>query len=118
MTIKKEDILTAEGEQRVLRTEPLDIPEYGGPHLIRELTGEGREVFEEAARDEGDYAGKLRAVVAAWCVCEVDGSMKFDPHKDIHALSRQPYRILSAIYDIATKLSKTGVEQLAASEKN
>lgn len=102
----------------IFRYEELTIPEWGGKFLVRELSGEGREAFENAQAGRGDHADKTHAIVVAWSLCNTKKELVFDPRKDVASVSRQPSRILLDIFVKALNLSVPSGKDLEDAEKN
>jgi len=104
MALDKKRILSADD----LGKETLSIPEWGGDVIVRGLTGEEREEYENmaAANKAGDKNATRhwRARLVAATVIDDDGNDVFGP-ADVQALSHKNAAILDRIVDVALRLS-------------
>lgn len=97
---------------------PVDVPEWGGPVLIRPMSGLDRERFENyLAKEAKDSDGNVRARMAAYCLCDEEGRTLFT-EADVEALGRKNSHALDRIYQACIRLNalrKDGIDEL---EKN
>lgn len=92
-----------------LKTEEVDVPEWGGSVLVRGLTGRERDEFESSLLDQSGKRAKLkmqnaRARLVYLSVVNDDGSRMFD-EMDVWALGEKNAAALDRIYDVAARLS-------------
>lgn len=113
----KEAILGADD----IRTERVEIPEWGGEVMVRGLTGRQRDQWEQSMtvrrgkKVEQDLRD-FRARLAVLCVVDETGQPVFHAG-DIDALANKSGSALDKIYTVAAKLSgisEEDVEELTA----
>jgi hypothetical protein len=110
----KEAILAADD----LVTETVEVPEWSMTVYIRSMTGAERDKFESSAFNATTgkvNADNLRAKLVSICLVDVDGNRIFSDKEAIE-LGGKSAKVLSRLYDIATKLnalSDADVEELA-----
>lgn len=102
-----------------LKTEVVQVPEWGGEVLIKELSGTERDAFEGATyeMDEKKKFKNIRARLVQKCAVDEDGKLLFEV-TDVETLGSKSGAALDRLYSVAARLSgmtKTDVEQL---EKN
>ena len=107
---------------RILKSEDLerktlDVPEWGGEVLIRELTGIERDkltdLYIDAQVADPAHPGELkqtipknyRALICQMCIIDSDGSQIFS-EGDIEALQGKSARIIDTVSQAITSLSK------------
>ena len=101
----KEAILGADD----IRTERVEIPEWGGEVMVRGLTGRQRDQWEQSMtvrrgkKVEQDLRD-FRARLAVLCVVDETGQLVFH-QGDIDALANKSGSALDKIYTAAAKLS-------------
>lgn len=96
--------------------EPIDIPEWGGKVYVRTLTAAERDQFEWSVYGQRDFKN-FRARLLVLAVCDEGGERVFRD-EDADALGRQPGQIIDRIWDVATRLSAVGADDVAALKKN
>lgn len=92
-----------------LRLERVDIPEWGGTVLVRELSGDERDRFEATLLDMEDGKPQLRlvgarAMLAVLSVVDEDGKRVFSD-ADIPQVRELSGAALSRIFEVASRLS-------------
>jgi hypothetical protein len=115
--LSREQILTASD----IRTEDVEVPEWGGSVRVRALTGVERDAYETTIvniRSDGSKVMNLRnlraRLVAVSCVDE-DGNRLFTD-ADAMELGNRSASALERVFDVAQKLSglsASDVEELA-----
>lgn len=117
MLLTKDQILEADD----LRTEDVEVPEWGGTVRVRSLVGSERDAFEASlivVRGNGKREVRLanmRARLVALTVIGEDGVRVFD-ETDVKRLGEKSAAALDRVFDAARKLSKMSekdVEELA-----
>ena len=113
MTLKRDDILKAQD----IKTEKVNIPEWGGDIYVKELTGEERNEYESFLIDlaNGKKAHKMdeaRSRLAVLSICDEEGKRLFTDD-DIKALSRKNAKALMRVYGVAQRLSLIGQDQIS-----
>ena len=117
MSIDRNAILAGAGK---FKTEPVDVPEWGGTVYVRGLTGAQRDSLELdflPAKDGKHRAVNVRGRVAAWCVCDENGKRVF-ADRDADALGQYPAEVLDKINSVAMRLSGMSPEAIGEAEKN
>ena len=100
-----------------LKIETLEIAEWGGSVCIRELSGEGRDVFENLLYgDKGDLLN-LRAKLCAMTICDEKGNMLFTA-EDVAALGNKSGTVLDRIFKAAQVLNGLNPGAIEDAEKN
>jgi len=88
-----------------LRTETVEVPEWGGEIRIRELTARRRSEFEKLAEQHGDdYA--VAWLVAESCVDEA--GQRIFSQEDIEALREKSAAALLRIFHQAAQINNLG----------
>ncbi|WP_223833095.1 hypothetical protein [Streptomyces venezuelae] len=102
-----------------LKTEDVEVPEWGGTVRLRTLTGEQRDAFEQSMVEtkggkQKQNLANFRARLIAKCVITKDGELMFSP-PDIKPLGQKSAAALSRVFDACQKLngfSESDVEEL------
>lgn len=106
-----------------LRTEYVDVPEWGGQVLIRVFSGAQRDRLDAFIHRSIDDRGKLkdpsgmRTLVCVLACCNVDGSPLFKP-EDVDALKAKSSAALGRIFDAASKLNGLNDGGIEAAREN
>ena len=116
MILSRDDILKADD----LKTEDVDVPEWGGVVRIRGLTGTQRDAFEASVvkmngTNKQYNLTNLRARFVALCVVDADGKRLFSD-QDVKQLGEKSATALERVWTAARKLSgmsEDDVEELA-----
>lgn len=104
-----------------LKTEEVEVPEWGGSVLIRSLTGEQRDEYETSMftmKKDGSPSANManvRARLAMLCIVNEDGEQMFNKN-DIKLLGRKSAVALERVNGAAQKLnaiSDEDIEELA-----
>jgi fibrillarin-like rRNA methylase len=118
--LNRDDILNAQD----LNQETVDIPEWGGEVIVRELTGEERDSYEASLinfkKDGNDYTRNLnnaRAKLVARTVINEDGTRLFTD-ADVAALGKKSSRAISKVFDVATRISGITDQDIKELTKN
>jgi hypothetical protein len=105
MLLSKDQILAADD----IKSQRVEIPEWGGEVMVRGLTGSQRDTWEagltvrrgkQMVPDMRDF----RARLVVLCAVDETGQLVFGPG-DIDALSGKSGAALDRLYDAAAKLS-------------
>jgi hypothetical protein len=128
MTIlSRDDILAADD----LKTQTVDVPEWGGSVIIRALSGEERDGFEESLTVRrpalfGPNKGQMQSVpdpsnihakLVARSIVGEDGKRLFTDG-DVVALGAKSSAALQRCWDVAAELSGTTDDAAEAAEGN
>ncbi len=116
MSLTKEQALNADD----LRSQEVEIPEWGGSVWVRTMTGEERDAFEVAVMNgDGIHRDNFRARLAVATVVDVEGDRVFED-SDIGPLGRKSAAALDRIMGVAMKLnglSKDDVEDMVGNSE-
>lgn len=121
MALSRKDILNVVD----LKTEEVNVPEWGGSVLVRGLTGIERDAFEASILDfkaskDGNPVMTLdnfRAKLVVVSVVDENGEMLFQPG-DVTALGQKSASALQRVFDVAQRLSGLTKEDVAQLTKN
>lgn len=118
MRLSKDDILKADD----VRTEEVEVPEWGGSVLVRGMTGEERDEFEASMLvRRGDQmipdTWNTRAKLIARCVIDDDGTPLFT-RQDVDALGKKSGAALDRVFDVASRLSGLRPEDAKEAAEN
>jgi hypothetical protein len=114
--LSREQILEAQDRKQV----EMEVPEWGGRIVIRELTGAERGDFEKriaGAAKVGMLAQHYRALVVIASVCGEDGKRLFS-FDDIDAVSAKAGKVLDLVAAKADELNKLSDAEIEALAKN
>lgn len=117
MVLKRDQILAADD----LKTELVNVPEWGGEVCIKSLTGKERDKFEASMMKIGKN-GKpeqnmenLRArLVVLTCIDPDDSNLPLFTDKDIEALGAKSAHALDRVFSAAQKLNGFTQEDVEA----
>ena len=104
------------------KTVEVDVPEWGGTVLVRELTaGEVDEMGFSMATPDGSLdatkAKSFRIKAAAWCIVDEDGKSVFT-EKDIRELGQKSHSAIERITNAIMEISNIGGEVEEEEPKN
>jgi|SRR6267154_1246396 len=106
-----------------LRTEVIEVPEWGGAVTIRTMTGVDRDAYE-ASSIITDGNGKrrvdmtnMRAKLVALTVVDDAGAPMFTL-RDVDAIGAKSAAALDRIFRAAQRLNGLGADDVVAAEKN
>jgi hypothetical protein len=116
--LNREQILTAND----LRTEEVQVPEWGGAVLVRGMTGAERDRYEATVVQQNGKSTKVnmrnaRARLVVMTVVDEDGKHLFS-EADIESLSEKNAAALDRIFSVASRLSGIGDKDLDELSKN
>ncbi len=102
-----------------LRTERIDVPEWGGAVLVRGMTALERDTMLNAVdpKKEPVADSQLKAFLCAHCIVDEHGNSLFSD-EDIARLQAKNPIALDRIANRVLKLSGVGVEAVEAIAKN
>lgn len=110
-------------EIRDIKTEQVNVPEWGGYVWVRGMSGAERDRFEseivlidKKGKARVDMAN-IRARMAATCIVDESGKRMFSA-ADIEALSTKSAGALERVYSVAQRLSGLSEGDLEELEKN
>jgi len=122
MSLSKEQILSSND----LKTIEVEVPEWGGTVLLKELSGAERDEFETMCYNESK-GGKieinpvgLKAKILVSCAVDEEGNRLFTLD-DVEALNKKNGAAINKLYEEAqkvTKLTDVNLEELAKNLKS
>lgn len=107
-----------------IKTELVDVPEWGGAVAVRQLTGTERDAFEAQlmrttadGKREADLAN-MRAKLCAHCIVDgVTGDRLFGDD-EIAQLGGKSASALDRVFKVAQRLNGMGADAVGDAEKN
>ena len=122
--INGKNILSREAILRAtdLKSERVEVPEWGGCVTVRSMTGFERDAFEASLFDGKGASRKeklanLRARLVAFCVVDAEGKRIFSD-SDAEALGRKSAAALDRVFAVAQRLNGLGHTQVEELAKN
>lgn len=120
MTLTRDQIMAHVGQ--TLRTEIVDVPEWGGTVIVRELTGRERDRFEASIVEQRGRRtvvnmANMRAKFVAACAIDEQGQPLFYP-SDVEMLGDLSAAALNRVFDVGRRLSGLSDEDVEELEKN
>jgi|SRR5215218_5830359 len=100
-----------------LRTREVNVPEWGMAVHVAMLTAGERDRLEYAIQEAKPRRSDIRALVAAYCLCEPDGRRLFGP-ADVEALSRKSGSALDRIFSAALAFNRMTARDVEDLEGN
>ena len=98
----REAILNAQD----IKTEEVNVPEWGGVVLVKSLTGSEKDKYEQSiysVKDGANY-NNIRSKLAALCICDEELKPIFSI-ADVEALGQKNAAALDRVFQAAQKLS-------------
>ena len=112
--LSKEQILKVKD----LKTETVDVPEWGGKVKIKTLNGSERDEFEQSIVQGAKVKmSNLTAKLCQLTLVDNSGILLFDS-SDIAGLGKKSSKALSRCYEVASRLSGLGKKDMEELEKN
>lgn len=110
--LTRDEILGADD----LKTESVEVPEWGGAVLVRELTGSERDTWEASVvKTNGTKvtidSHNMRAKLAALCIVDDAGERLFTD-KEAAKLGAKSAAALDRVTDVARRLSRIGEDEV------
>ena len=120
MTLTRDQIMAHAGKP--LRTEVVEVPEWGGSVTVRELTGRERDAFEASIVEQKGKKSvvnmdNMRAKFVSACVIGDDGQSLFYP-TDVERLGDLSAAALNRVFDVGRRLSGLTDDDMEELEKN
>lgn len=119
MILNKDQILEAND----LKTEEVEVAEWGGSVIVRTMTGTDRDAFENTLVKEDD-SGKvvrdmdnMRVKLLAMTIVDDAGNRLFES-ADIAMLGRKSSAAIERVYAVAARLNGIGAAAEAEAAKN
>ena len=102
MVLSKEQILQADD----LKTETVEVPEWDGEVLLRELRGRERDAFEEGSMDKqrNITMTNMRARLVALSAVNEEGERLFSA-KEANELGNKSATALNRLFEVCCRLS-------------
>jgi len=110
--LTRDEILGADD----LKTESVEVPEWGGTVVVRELTGSERDTWEASVvKTNGTKvtidSHNMRAKLAALCIVDDAGERLFTD-KEAAKLGAKSAAALDRVTDVARRLSRIGEDEI------
>lgn len=105
-----------------VKEKQFEVPEWGGHIIIREMTAEARDAYEQSlfvANEKGEFERNLsnaRAKLIAACVVGPDGQRMFQTEQHVKALGNMPVSVVDKVFTACQEinaLSADDVKELA-----
>lgn len=105
-----------------IKTEAVEVPEWGGTVMVRGLTGKQRDGFEqEITQQKGAKTtmnlANARAKLVQLSVIGDDGALLFS-REDVSALGAKSAAALQRVFDVASRLSGLSTADMDELTKN
>ena len=118
MVLTKDQIIAVED----LKTEELEVPEWGGSVIVRTMTGIERDKFEESVfiskgKDVKANFKNFRAKLCAVCMVDEKGQRLFTD-ADIDLLGKKSAKALDTVFTVAQRLNAIGPKEVEDLTKN
>ncbi|SOZ99450.1 conserved hypothetical protein [Cupriavidus taiwanensis] len=117
--LSKEQILAADD----IKTEIVDVPEWGGSVIIRMMSGTARDAYEASmvgfknGQRVADLTNMRAKLVAATLVDE-SGEPLFADEADIVALAAKSASALERLFKVAQRINGLGNDSVEEAQKN
>ena len=113
--LSKEQILKSDD----LKTELIEVPEWGGKIYVRTMTGKERDAFESLflKSNKDGSIDNVRATLAAMTICDEKGERLFKD-AEIKELGKKNAAALNRIFAASQKLNKLTEEDVKELTKN
>ncbi|OYD65956.1 UNVERIFIED_ORG: hypothetical protein BDU10_8607 [Burkholderia sp. CF145] len=118
--LTKSDILAADD----LKTETVDVPEWGGAVIVRMMTGTQRDAYEASLmkRDgDGKYrvdTVNMRTKLLVHTVVDEAGRSLFDGDADVLELAGKSSAAIERLFTVAQRLNGLAADSVENAEKN
>ena len=119
MTLTKDQILEAND----LKTQSVEVPEWGGSVLVRTMSGTDRDAFEASMITTASDGSRkpnmtnMRAKLVALTVVDEAGNLMFDV-SDVDRLARKSAAALERVFAAAQRINALGVDAQDEIAKN
>jgi len=119
MFLSKDQILQAQD----IKTEVVDVPEWGGQITVKMLTGAERDKFEEMivsrkGKDVETNMENFRAKLCASTMINENGRLLFPNPEDVRALAKKSAKALDRVFAVAQRINGMSKEDVDDLTKN
>ena len=99
-----------------IRTELVEVPEWGGSVMVKAMSGVERDKFEASVvKQQGSRQiidmSNVRAKICSLTICDEQGQLIFSPN-DVKALGQKSSAALSRVFAVAQDLSGISAEDM------
>lgn len=102
-----------------LKTEDVELPEFGGSIRVRQWTGAEWDEWQVYVSKLNRDIRTMRAAGIAASVINDDGSLMFNMNGDIESInSSWPASAIERVWDAVRTINRIGKEELEEAEKN
>lgn len=117
-SVLTKDVFLEKGKELASKFERLSLPELGGDVFICRMSGDERDAMEERFQGEGNSLVGARAYVAAKTVCDESGVLLFDLDGDCEVLGSIPGSVMTAIFEVSSRINAFTDKDIKDLEKN
>lgn len=115
MFLTREQILNAED----IKTEEVEVPEWGGTVLVKGMNGKERDSFEMSFLTGGQSTTEnVRAKLVSLTIIDPDTKNQLFTVADIDMLGNKSAKALDRVFAVAQRLSKIGINDVEELAKN
>ncbi|WP_423192979.1 hypothetical protein [Cupriavidus sp. H18C2] len=103
-----------------LKTEDVEVPEWGGTVRVSVMTGTARDRFMELQAEGGEKktpVSLFQARLLVSCVVDDSGALVFGP-EDVEPLRQRSKAAIDRVVDVAMRLNKIGADAVEDEVKN
>lgn len=117
--LSRADILKADD----LKTETVEVPEWGGSCIVSTMSGAGRDAYEESLFDvaaDGSMTrniSNVRAKLLSASIVDESGKLLFSA-ADIVALGAKSVKPIDRLYDVANRMNAASDDDVEVLAKN
>lgn len=114
-TLTRDAILTSPD----IKTEIVEVPEWGGSVCVKALTGTERDAYETSLiriNKDGSRQARwdnIRAKLCAFAICDPETKAALFSPGDIEILGTKSASALDRVFDVAQRLSGMGAQDVA-----
>lgn len=113
--LTREEILQADD----LKTEIVNVPEWGGEVIVRTMTGTDRDIWDNLMfrKGERNYLNDNRAKLCSCTIVDEHGNLLFT-EDDVIELGKKSSMALNRVFDVAKRLNGLGPDDVKEMAKN
>ena len=98
-----------------LKTQDVDVPEWGGAVRVRAFSGRERDAFEASLIGKEGRLENVRARLVSLTLCDETGNRLFSDG-DITALGGKSAKALDRVFAVSQRLNGIGADQVDAAK--
>jgi hypothetical protein len=112
MTLSREQIAAASD----LATETVEVPEWGGTVIVREVTSEQLDAYQAAFMKGNGMAPNARALLVVKALVDEKGERLFSD-ADVKVLGKKSSKVVERLWDVVARLSGMTKEEEKEAEE-